>query len=339
MDRGRAQALPARLAEARQGARRKRDSPPCSTRRDLPFYSARRRAPAPRRTAPRPRARRRRIARDSTADTPRPRPEGGHGLARGPSAPPFPGTWHRAACSLRRVSRFPPARHIARREIATTTRFKREAKKRFARRRDPLTRAPPRPPSSSLQGDWRGISRHFVQSRTPTQVASHAQKYFIRQNNMNKRKRRSSLFDIVNEPAPEDAAAQDPTRRGLRPAGAGGLSMAMATAGAGYNPTECLPGDVQLARSRAPALAGAAAPPARRRRAGEAAAHDRVAVHGGEPRGDGGYQAAAAGSGRPRPPRVAAHVPVPAPSAPRRSPGRRRRRRSRRSTPPRDSRR
>ena len=43
------------------------------------------------------------------------------------------------------------------------------------------------------QGDWRGISRHFVQSRTPTQVASHAQKYFIRQNNMNKRKRRSSL--------------------------------------------------------------------------------------------------------------------------------------------------
>ena len=41
------------------------------------------------------------------------------------------------------------------------------------------------------QGDWRGISRHFVQSRTPTQVASHAQKYFIRQNNMNKRKRRS----------------------------------------------------------------------------------------------------------------------------------------------------
>ena len=58
---------------------------------------------------------------------------------------------------------------------------------------------------SFRQGDWRGISRHFVQSRTPTQVASHAQKYFIRQNNMNKRKRRSSLFDIVNE-APEEPA-------------------------------------------------------------------------------------------------------------------------------------
>lgn len=49
------------------------------------------------------------------------------------------------------------------------------------------------------KGDWRGISRHYVQTRTPTQVASHAQKYFIRQNNLNKRKRRSSLFDIISE--------------------------------------------------------------------------------------------------------------------------------------------
>eukprot|EP00249_Psilotum_nudum_P019567 c27319_g1_i3 orf=475-1629(+) len=46
------------------------------------------------------------------------------------------------------------------------------------------------------KGDWRGISRNFVTTRTPTQVASHAQKYFLRQINMNKRKRRSSLFDI-----------------------------------------------------------------------------------------------------------------------------------------------
>ncbi|KAJ6804437.1 putative transcription factor MYB1R1 [Iris pallida] len=47
------------------------------------------------------------------------------------------------------------------------------------------------------KGDWRGIARNFVISRTPTQVASHAQKYFIRQTNVNRRKRRSSLFDIV----------------------------------------------------------------------------------------------------------------------------------------------
>ena len=47
------------------------------------------------------------------------------------------------------------------------------------------------------KGDWRGISRHYVISRTPTQVASHAQKYFIRQSNVSRRKRHTSLFDIV----------------------------------------------------------------------------------------------------------------------------------------------
>ncbi|XP_064964750.1 transcription factor MYBS3-like [Musa acuminata AAA Group] len=46
------------------------------------------------------------------------------------------------------------------------------------------------------KGDWRGISRNYVVSRTPTQVASHAQKYFIRKANMTRRKRRSSLFDM-----------------------------------------------------------------------------------------------------------------------------------------------
>jgi SHAQKYF class myb-like DNA-binding protein len=49
------------------------------------------------------------------------------------------------------------------------------------------------------KGDWRGISRNFVVSRTPTQVASHAQKYFIRQTNLSRQKRRSSLFDMVPE--------------------------------------------------------------------------------------------------------------------------------------------
>ncbi|WMV57646.1 hypothetical protein MTR67_051031 [Solanum verrucosum] len=28
------------------------------------------------------------------------------------------------------------------------------------------------------KGDWKSISRHYVLSKTPTQVASHAQKYF-----------------------------------------------------------------------------------------------------------------------------------------------------------------
>lgn len=47
------------------------------------------------------------------------------------------------------------------------------------------------------KGDWRGISRSFVPTRTATQVASHAQKHFLRQTNPGKKKRRASLFDVV----------------------------------------------------------------------------------------------------------------------------------------------
>ncbi|WOL16551.1 transcription factor DIVARICATA-like [Canna indica] len=47
------------------------------------------------------------------------------------------------------------------------------------------------------KGDWRNISRNFVITRTPTQVASHAQKYFIRLNSGGKDKRRSSIHDIT----------------------------------------------------------------------------------------------------------------------------------------------
>ncbi|CAN6441281.1 unnamed protein product [Victoria cruziana] len=59
------------------------------------------------------------------------------------------------------------------------------------------------------KGDWRGIARNYVTSRTPTQVASHAQKYFIRQTNSTRRKRRSSLFDIVADMSVDQPSVAD----------------------------------------------------------------------------------------------------------------------------------
>jgi len=49
------------------------------------------------------------------------------------------------------------------------------------------------------KGDWRNISRKFVVTKTPTQVASHAQKYYIRQKLSGGRdnKRRPSIHDIT----------------------------------------------------------------------------------------------------------------------------------------------
>ncbi|XP_062085128.1 transcription factor DIVARICATA-like [Humulus lupulus] len=61
------------------------------------------------------------------------------------------------------------------------------------------------------KGDWRNISRNFVVTRTPTQVASHAQKYFIRQLSGGKDKRRASIHDIttvnlndIRTPSPDE---------------------------------------------------------------------------------------------------------------------------------------
>ncbi|XP_027104730.2 transcription factor DIVARICATA [Coffea arabica] len=47
------------------------------------------------------------------------------------------------------------------------------------------------------RGDWRSISRNVVVTRTPTQVASHAQKYYLRQTSGKKERKRSSIHDIT----------------------------------------------------------------------------------------------------------------------------------------------
>ncbi|KAG6526564.1 transcription factor DIVARICATA-like [Zingiber officinale] len=61
------------------------------------------------------------------------------------------------------------------------------------------------------KGDWRNISRNFVLTRTPTQVASHAQKYFIRLNAGSKDKRRSSIHDITTVDLPDNYMPPSPS--------------------------------------------------------------------------------------------------------------------------------
>lgn len=74
------------------------------------------------------------------------------------------------------------------------------------------------------KGDWRSISRNFVVTRTPTQVASHAQKYFIRLNSMNKDRRRSSIHDITSVNNGDISAPQGPITGQTNGSGAGGSS-------------------------------------------------------------------------------------------------------------------
>ncbi|XP_074567942.1 transcription factor DIVARICATA-like [Curcuma longa] len=75
------------------------------------------------------------------------------------------------------------------------------------------------------KGDWRSISRNFVITRTPTQVASHAQKYFIRLNSGSKDKRRSSIHDITTVDLPDNNKPPSPSAQPSTVTSQSSLSM------------------------------------------------------------------------------------------------------------------
>lgn len=109
------------------------------------------------------------------------------------------------------------------------------------RRVRPGRRAPP-PLLPWLQGQWKSISRYYVPSRTPTQVASHAQKHFLRQSGAQKRR---SRFSAVEEAAAAAVTAAAPLR------GLGAAAPGAAAAGP-------VPGAPALPSFFAHALAGPA---------------------------------------------------------------------------------
>ncbi|XP_052174997.1 transcription factor DIVARICATA-like [Diospyros lotus] len=75
------------------------------------------------------------------------------------------------------------------------------------------------------KGDWRNISRNFVITRTPTQVASHAQKYFIRQLSGGKDKRRASIHDITTVNLNDDQTPSPESKRQPSPDQSSGVTQ------------------------------------------------------------------------------------------------------------------
>ncbi|KAG5529858.1 hypothetical protein RHGRI_030286 [Rhododendron griersonianum] len=65
-------------------------------------------------------------------------------------------------------------------------------------------------PSSSDQDRRKGIAWTEEEHRTPTQVASHAQKYFIRLSSVNKGRRRSSIHDITSVDGGDSSTLRGP---------------------------------------------------------------------------------------------------------------------------------
>ena len=105
------------------------------------------------------------------------------------------------------------------------------------------------------RGDWRSISRYCVTTRTPTQVASHAQKYFLRLENnaAGKDTKRQSIHDL-----PPDAADAEAFESKTLAAALAKKPTGPAKKGAGKRKSEDADGPDFAGTAAAMALAGVA---------------------------------------------------------------------------------
>ncbi|KAJ8563417.1 hypothetical protein K7X08_031869 [Anisodus acutangulus] len=79
------------------------------------------------------------------------------------------------------------------------------------------------------KGDWKSISRYCVKSRTPTQVASHAQKFFNRLKAVNKNNKRTSILAITSVDPETPGTSQVPNTEDMLGPAAGGSQAEAST--------------------------------------------------------------------------------------------------------------